>query len=159
MCSGGAKYVSAHGHNIPDLLEAILKLVPLDTYNFSKYMILYLITWYDLEMVRSKHRVNNFCKWTLFFRSCSGNGSRQSWQKFGNGGNLIYFLLIVKHCKQLISFLNIYFHLKHSINLFSLRLSGKNIKLFVMLPMEKKLIFYLWKGSISTREQNRHIVL
>ena len=37
MCSGGAKYVSAHGHNIPDLLEAILKLVPLDTYNFSKY--------------------------------------------------------------------------------------------------------------------------
>ena len=41
MCSGGAKYVSAHGHNIPDLLEAILKLVPLDTYNFSKYMILF----------------------------------------------------------------------------------------------------------------------
>ena len=41
MCSGGAKYVSAHGHNIPDLLEAILKLVPLDTYNFRKYMILF----------------------------------------------------------------------------------------------------------------------
>ena len=36
MCSGGAKHVSAHGHNIPDLLEAILKLVPLDTYNYSK---------------------------------------------------------------------------------------------------------------------------
>ena len=36
MCSGGAKYVSAHGHGIPDLLEAIMKLFPLDTYNFSK---------------------------------------------------------------------------------------------------------------------------
>ena len=54
MCSGGAKYVSAHGHSIPDLLEAILKLVPLDTYNFSKYMILYLITWYDLEKIKAQ---------------------------------------------------------------------------------------------------------
>ena len=36
MCSGGAKYISAHGHNIPDLLEAIMKLFPLDTYNYSK---------------------------------------------------------------------------------------------------------------------------
>ena len=36
MCSGGAKYISAHGHNIPDLLEAIMKLLPLDTYNYSK---------------------------------------------------------------------------------------------------------------------------
>ena len=36
MCSGGAKYISAHGHNIPDLLEAVMKYFPLDTYNYSK---------------------------------------------------------------------------------------------------------------------------
>ena len=36
MCSGGAKYISAHGHNIPELLEAIMKFFPLDTYNYSK---------------------------------------------------------------------------------------------------------------------------
>jgi len=43
MCSGGAKYVSAHGHNIPDLLEAILKLVPLDTYNFNPVLVMDLV--------------------------------------------------------------------------------------------------------------------
>ena len=37
MCSGGAKYISAHGHNIPDLLEAVMKYFPLDTYNYSKH--------------------------------------------------------------------------------------------------------------------------
>lgn len=43
MCSGGAKYISAHGHNIPDLLEAILKLVPLDTYNFNPVLVMDLV--------------------------------------------------------------------------------------------------------------------
>ena len=57
MCSGGAKYVSAHGHNIPDLLEAILRLVPLDTYNFSEYMNLYLIAWYDLEISKLENKI------------------------------------------------------------------------------------------------------
>ena len=41
MCSGGAKYISAHGHSIPDLLEAIMKLFPLDTYNYSKNNFFY----------------------------------------------------------------------------------------------------------------------
>lgn len=43
MCSGGAKYVSAHGHGIPDLLEAIMKLFPLDTYNFNPVLVMDLV--------------------------------------------------------------------------------------------------------------------
>lgn len=43
MCSGGAKYISAHGHNIPDLLEAIMKLLPLDTYNYNPVLVMDLV--------------------------------------------------------------------------------------------------------------------
>lgn len=35
MCKDGAKQVRADGHTIPALLEAILTLMPLDTYCWS----------------------------------------------------------------------------------------------------------------------------
>ena len=42
-CSEGPKLVDASGHNIPDLLEAILKFFPLDTYVFNPVVLMDLV--------------------------------------------------------------------------------------------------------------------
>ena len=42
-CSDGAKLISADGHNIPELLAAILKLFPLDTYVFNAVIVMDLV--------------------------------------------------------------------------------------------------------------------
>ena len=42
-CNEGPKLVDASGHNIPDLLEAILKLFPLDTYVFNPVILMDLV--------------------------------------------------------------------------------------------------------------------
>jgi len=43
MCSGGARYVSAHGHNIPELLEAILRFFPLDKHDDNPVMLMDIV--------------------------------------------------------------------------------------------------------------------
>ena len=43
MCAGGAKLIHCHGNGIPDLLEAILKFFPLDTYNFNPVLCMSLV--------------------------------------------------------------------------------------------------------------------
>jgi len=42
-CSEGAKLISADGHNIPELLTAILELLPLDTYVFNPVVLMDLV--------------------------------------------------------------------------------------------------------------------
>ena len=42
-CSEGAKLIDASGHSIPELLEALLKFFPLDTYVFNPVVLMDLV--------------------------------------------------------------------------------------------------------------------
>lgn len=81
--SDGAILISADGLKIPDLLKAILQLMPLDTYVFNPVTLMDMVNSDKTKGMEVRHEIIdqpvnvNFCHIMLYFRSPFGQSTRQ----------------------------------------------------------------------------------
>ena len=61
-CTEGPKLIDASGHGIPELLEAILKFFPLDTYVFNPVVLMDLVNSDKKKDMEVKLKLNYFKK-------------------------------------------------------------------------------------------------
>ena len=94
-CSEGAKLISADGHNIPELLTAILELLPLDTYVFNPVTLMDLVNsdkQKSLEVIRASLKFKSLSNWQIFMiKSFNSNDLQVDIKDFPlNGPEMTY---------------------------------------------------------------------